>query len=317
MGKVAHSEHSQESKIMNTLLNTLDYFGFIFLELVVLFLTISTAISLMLQYVPRERFGRYLSGRSGYLMGALLGSVTPFCACSTIPLTLGLLNAGVSIGPILTFVLVSPLLNPIIAGMVWTLMGWKACLIYFSACFFSAILGGWLMKLSHAERYVRKFAERGTRCCSGDASEPAGLATFRGKLKKAFSDAYGDLQRVLIYLIVGTAIGATIYGYIPQEWIVSLAGPENRFAIPVAALVGVPLYIRAESAIPIGLALVQKGMSLGAVIALIIGGAGMAIPEMSMLLSIFNVRIVAAIVALIFFTAVIGGYLFDILLVWL
>ena len=317
MGKVAHSEHSQESKIMNTLLNTLDYFGFIFLELVVLFLTISTAISLMLQYVPRERFGRYLSGRSGYLMGALLGSVTPFCACSTIPLTLGLLNAGVSIGPILTFVLVSPLLNPIIVGMVWTLMGWKACLIYFSACFFSAILGGWLMKLSHAERYVRKFAERGTRCCSGDASEPAGLATFRGKLKKAFSDAYGDFQRVLIYLIVGTAIGATIYGYIPQEWIVSLAGPENRFAIPVAALVGVPLYIRAESAIPIGLALVQKGMSLGAVIALIIGGAGMAIPEMSMLLSIFNVRIVAAIIALIFFTAVIGGYLFDILLVWL
>ena len=248
-------------------------------------------------------------------MAALLGSITPFCACSTIPLTLGLLNAGVSIGPVLTFVLVSPLLNPIIVGMVWTLMGWKACLIYFSVCFFSAMLGGWLMKIFHAERYVRKFAEPGTSCCSGEASEPAALATFKGKLKKAFSDAYGDLQRVLIYLIVGTAIGATIYGYIPQEWIVSLAGPENRFAIPVAALVGVPLYIRAESAIPIGLALVQKGMSLGAVIALIIGGAGMAIPEMSMLLSIFKARIVAAIVALIFFTAVIGGYLFDFLLV--
>lgn len=300
---------------MNTLLDTLDYFGFIFLELVVLFLSISTAISLILQYVPRAKFGRYLSGRSGYLMAALLGSITPFCACSTIPLTLGLLNAGVSIGPILTFVLVSPLLNPIVVGMVWTLMGWKACLIYFSACFFSAMAGGWLMKIFHAERYVRKFAEPGTSCCSGEASEPVVPATFRDKLKKAFSDAYGDLQRVLLYLIAGTAIGATIYGYIPQEWIVSLAGPENRFAIPVAALVGVPLYIRAESAIPIGLALVQKGMSLGAVIALIIGGAGMAIPEMSMLLSIFKARIVAAIVALIFFTAVIGGYLFDLLLV--
>ena len=286
---------------MNTLLDTLDYFGFIFLELVVLFLSISTAISLILQYVPREKFGRYLSGRSGYLMAALLGSITPFCACSTIPLTLGLLNAGVSIGPILTFVLVSPLLNPIVVGMVWTLMGWKACLIYFSACFFSAMLGGWLMKIFHAERYVRKFAEPGTSCCSGEASEPVVLATFRDKLKKAFSDAYGDLQRVLLYLIVDTAIGATIYGYIPQGWIVSLAGPENQFAIPVAALVGVPLYIRAESAIPIGLALVQKGMSLGAV--------------MSMLLSIFKARIVAAIVALIFFTAVIGGYLFDFLLI--
>lgn len=300
---------------MNTLLDTLDYFGFIFLELVVLFLSISTAISLILQYIPREKFGRYLSGRAGYFMAALLGSITPFCACSTIPLTLGLLNAGVSIGPVLTFVLVSPLLNPIIVGMVWSLMGWKACLIYFFACFGSAMAGGWLMKIFHAERYVRKFAEPETSCCSGESSGPAVPAAFRGKLKKAFFDAYGDLQRVLIYLIVGTAIGATIYGYIPQEWIVSLAGPENRFAIPVAALVGVPLYIRAESAIPIGLALVQKGMSLGAVIALIIGGAGMAIPEMSMLLSIFKARIVAAIVALIFFTAVIGGYLFDLLLV--
>ena len=300
---------------MNTLLDTLDYFGFIFLELVVLFLSVSTAISLILQYIPREKFGRYLSGRSGYLMAALLGSITPFCACSTIPLTLGLLNAGVSIGPVLTFVLVSPLLNPIIVGMVWTLMGWKACLIYFSACFFSAMAGGWLMKIFHAEQYVREFTEPGTSCCSGDAAESTVHATFKGKLKKVFIDAYGDLQRVLIYLIVGTAIGATIYGYIPQEWIVSLAGPENRFAIPLAALVGVPLYIRAESAIPIGLALVQKGMSLGAVIALIIGGAGMAIPEMSMLLSIFKARIVAAIVALIFFTAVIGGYLFDFLLV--
>ncbi len=300
---------------MNTLLDTLDYFGFIFLELVVLFLSISTAISLILQYIPREKFGRYLSGRSGYLMAALLGSITPFCACSTIPLTLGLLNAGVSIGPILTFVLVSPLLNPIIVGMVWSLMGWKACLIYFSACFFSAMAGGWLMKIFHAERFVRKFAEPETSCCSGGAPESAAPVTFKTKLKKAFFDAYGDLQRVLIYLIVGTAIGATIYGYIPQEWIVSLAGPENRFAIPLAALVGVPLYIRAESAIPIGLALVQKGMSLGAVIALIIGGAGMAIPEMSMLLSIFKARIVAAIVALIFFTAVIGGYLFDFLLI--
>ncbi len=300
---------------MNTLLDTLDYFGFIFLELAALFLSISTAISLILQYIPREKFGRYLSGRSGYLMAALLGSITPFCACSTIPLTLGLLNAGVAVGPVLTFVLVSPLLNPVIVGMVWTLMGWKACLIYFSACFFSAMAGGWLMNAFHAERYVRKFPDPGANCCSGEeTSGPVTPVTFRNKLKKAFSDAYGDLQRVLLYLIVGTAIGATIYGYIPQEWIASLAGPENRFAIPLAALAGVPLYIRAESAIPIGLALLRKGMSLGAVIALLIGGAGMAIPEMSMLLSIFKARIVAAVVAMIFFTAVIGGYLFDFLL---
>ncbi len=296
---------------MNTLWETLNYFGFIFLELVVLFLSISTAISLLLQYIPREKLGKYLSGRCGYLMAALLGAVTPFCACSTIPLTLGLLTAGVAIGPVLTFVLVSPLLNPVIVGMVWSLMGWKACLIYFAACFFSAMAGGWLLKTFHAERYVRKISAPATACCSGGAADTETSGGFMERLQRSFSSAYTDLLGVLIYLIIGTAVGATIYGCIPQEWIITLAGPDNLFAIPVSALIGVPLYIRAESAIPIGVALIHKGMSAGAVIALIIGGAGMAIPEMSMLLSIFKIRIVAAIVAVIFLTAVIGGYLFE------
>ena len=110
------------------------------------------------------------------------------------------------------------------------------------------------------------------------------------------------------------AIGAGIYGYIPQDLVARLAGPENPLAIPVAATIGIPLYIRAETAIPIGLALSQKGMSMGAVIALIIGGAGMAIPEMAMLASIFRTRLVASIVLVIWTTAVSAGYIFNALL---
>lgn len=296
---------------MNTLVDALGYFGFIFLELVLLFLVISTGIALLLQYIPKARIGACLSGRGAYVMGAVLGSVTPFCACSTVPLTLGLLNAGVAIGPILTFVLVSPLLNPIIVGMVWTMMGWRACAVYFGVCFFAAMVGGWLMSVLRAERYVRKPADHATSCCGDEGENAPAAARFWGKVKRAGGSAYSDMQGVLIYLIIGTAIGAFIYGYVPQDWVVSVAGKGNHFAIPLAALIGVPLYIRAESAIPIGLALAQKGMSLGAVIALVIGGAGMAIPEMSMLLSIFKGRVVAAIVALVFLTAVIGGYCFD------
>ncbi len=294
---------------MNTLVDALGYFGFIFLELVLLFLSISTVIALILQYIPKEKLGRYLSGRYGYVMAAVLGGVTPFCACSTVPLTLGLLHAGVAIGPIMTFVMVSPLLNPIIVGMVWTMMGWKACLVYSGVCFLAAIGGGAVMSRIHAERYVRALAGVSDGGCCETGDPPA--LSLKGKLGKAFSSAYRDLLGVLVYLILGTAVGAVIYGYVPGEWVAAIAGKDRVFAIPAAALVGIPLYIRAESAIPIGLALVKKGMSLGAVIALIIGGAGMAIPEMSMLLSIFRARIVAAIVALVFLTAVIGGYCFD------
>lgn len=110
---------------------------------------------------------------------------------------------------------------------------------------------------------------------------------------------------------MGVAVGAGIHGYVPQQLVADLAGPDNPLAIPVAAVIGVPLYIRGTTVIPIGLALAQKGMSMGAVIALIIGGAGMAIPEMAMLAGIFTKRLVASIVAVIFATAVVGGYAFN------
>ncbi len=112
-------------------------------------------------------------------------------------------------------------------------------------------------------------------------------------------------------MLVGVALGAGIYGFVPQELVARLAGEGNPLAIPVAAVIGIPLYIRAETAIPIGLALSEKGMSVGAVIALIIGGAGMAIPEMSMMASLFRRRLVVAMVATIFMTAVVGGVAFD------
>ena len=122
------------------------------------------------------------------------------------------------------------------------------------------------------------------------------------------------MRPILAYLLIGVALGAGIYGYMPQDFVLKIAGPDNLFAIPVAAVLGIPLYIRAETAIPIGVALMTKGMSIGTVIALVIGGAGMAIPEMTMLASIFRKKLVATIVAVIFLTAVITGYLFNVLL---
>lgn len=133
-------------------------------------------------------------------------------------------------------------------------------------------------------------------------------------MREAFISAWGSLRPILGYLLIGVALGAGIYGYMPQDFVLKIAGPDNFFAIPVAAILGIPLYIRAETAIPIGVALMSKGMGIGTVIALVIGGAGMAIPEMTMLASIFRKKLVAMIVAVIFLTAVITGYLFNVLL---
>ncbi|MDD4464561.1 MAG: permease [Desulfobacterales bacterium] len=295
---------------MDALIKTLEYFLLITAELTALLLGISALVALVLMYVPRAKMRAWLSKRGlwGNFLGAVVGSLTPFCACSTIPMTLGMLNAGAPFGPVMSFVIASPLLNPIIISMVATLMGLKACLLYFSVTFSGSVIFGVILEKTGGARFVRNV--RIKSACCGNAA-PVIPADFSGKLKSAFATAWGDFRAVLVYLLIGVGIGAGIYGYIPQEFVARIAGPHNPFAIPVAAIVGVPLYIRAETAIPIGLALAQKGMSMGAVIALIIGGAGMAIPEMAMLASIFKKRLVASIIAVIWATAVIGGYAFN------
>lgn len=295
---------------MNNFLTALQYFLIITAELTVLFLGISAMVALVLMYVPKEKLQQWLSRRGylGNLIGAGIGALTPFCACSTIPMTLGFLNAGAPFGPVMSFVIASPLLNPVIIAMVATLMGLKAGLIYFTVTFLGAIGFGIVLERLGGARLVKNVRVK-AGCCQ--AAEPAVPTTFKAKLKIALGSAWSDFRAVLAYLLVGVGIGAIIYGYIPQEMITRIAGPDNPFSIPIAAVIGVPLYIRAESAIPIGLALAQKGMSLGAVIALIIGGAGMAIPEMAMLAGIFRKRLVASFVLVIFLTAVVGGYAFN------
>jgi uncharacterized membrane protein YraQ (UPF0718 family) len=300
---------------MNNLVNTLEYFLLITAELTLLFLGISLIVALLLTYIPQEKLRQWLTRRGvwGNVLGAVVGSLTPFCACSTIPMTLGMLNAGAPFGPIMSFVIASPLLNPIIISMVWALMGIKACLLYFAVTFVGSILFGIGLEKMGGAHFVKRVRLKPS-CCGGPQPSEAEPATFSQRLKTAASSAWDDFRSVLIYLLIGVAIGAAIYGYIPQDLVTNLAGPGNPFAIPIAAIIGVPLYIRAETAIPIGLALAQKGMSMGAVMALIIGGAGMAIPEMAMLASIFRKRLVAAMVVVIWTTAVVAGYLFNAIL---
>jgi len=294
---------------MNTFWTTLQYFGIILAELTALFLGISTIVGMVLQYVSDETLRRWLSKRGlwGNFLGAALGSITPFCSCSTIPMTLGLLRAGVPFGATMSFVLASPLLNPIILMMFLALLGWKACVLYFAATFIAAIVSGALLQAMGFAKDVKNVR------ITGGAAERERLPTFRKKLRCAFAGAWSDFRGVLLYLIIGVAVGAAIYGYLPGDLVARLAGPQNPLAIPMAAIIGIPLYVRAETVIPIAVALTQKGMSLGAVIALIIGGAGMSIPEMSMLAGIFKVRLVAVFVIIVFLTAVLAGFAFNLI----
>jgi len=295
--------------VQDPLYKALAWFTFISLELLVLFLAISAAVAFVLQFISDEQMKKWLTrgGVWGNVIGATIGAITPFCACSTIPLTLGLLNAGAPFAPVMSFVISSPILNPIIIAMIYAFVGIKGTVVYFAVTFAAAVIFGELLEKMGGHSLVKNVRLKKS-CCSVETHTNS---SFWQKVASACKTAWSDFKGVFIYLIIGVAIGAGIYGYMPEEFIVRIAGPQNPLAIPLAALIGVPLYIRAETAIPIGIALASRGMSIGAVIALIIGGAGMAIPEMSLLASIFKRKLVAATVLVIFATATIAGYTFD------
>lgn len=293
-------------ELVNSWEQTLEFFVTITIELVVLFIGISFLVGLMLEYIPPERIRKAMGGEGwlGNLVGAGFGSITPFCSCSTIPLTMGFLEAGAPFGATMSFLIASPLLNPVILGMVVAFMGWKVAVIYGVVAFILAMVSGRLWARLGLAKEVKKVRVRGGH--DEDEKEYP-------KYKKAAKFALTTFWSMLPYLILGVAIGAAIYGLLPSDVIVSVAGPGNPFSVPVAAVIGIPLYIRAETIIPIGIALIDKGMGLGTVIALLIGGAGASIPEVSMLAGIFKRKLIIAFLLTILAVAIITGYVTDML----
>lgn len=294
---------------MNSFLMTLQFFVVLMAKLIVLFLGVSTLVGLTLQYVSEETLRRRLSrkGLSRNFLGAALGAVTPFCSCSTIPMALGLLRAKVPFGAVMSFVLASPLLNPLVLAIFLVLLGWKASAVYGAVTFLMAMACGSVLQALGFAGDVKKVR------ISGLPEASAQETAFGGKMLRALAGAWKDFRGVLVYLVIGVAIGAAVYGYLPGDFVVRIAGPDNPLAVPVAAVVGVPLYVRASTILPIAIALTEKGMSLGAVIALVVGGAGMSIPEMSLLAGIFKARLVAVFVVVVFSTAVIAGLIFNLI----
>ncbi|TWH78339.1 permease [Sedimentibacter saalensis] len=299
---------------MNTFIDTTKYFISIMAELVILFLGISTLIALLFMYVSQDKLKNWMSGKGvwGNIMGVIFGAVTPFCACSTVPMTLGFLQAGVPFGTVMSFVISSPLMDPLVFVMLGTFMGWKVAVGFLVLTSFFAVIFGMILDKMGWSNQVKNVRIKQNGHEQDNAEKPEG---FINRLKVSFITAWEDFKNVFIYMVIGVAIGAAIYGYLPEELITKVAGPENPFAVLVVAIIGMPLYIRVTSAIPIGLALMDKGASIGAVIALIISGAGIAIPELTMLASIFKEKLIITFIVVVFISAVLSGLIFNMILV--
>lgn len=298
------------------LLNALRYFIILVGELALLFVGISFLVGLLQEYIPAEKIESVLGGKRHPLvnnvLGAGFGALTPFCSCSTIPIVLGLLNAGAQFGAVMSFLIVSPLLNPVILSLLALLLGMKTAVIYFAIVFPAAVLIGDIWQRLGLASEVKDVMIK-QNCCSSLAAISAQGTQKYYKIISAFWSAWSLFKQMLPWLIVGAGIGAFIYGFIPEDFIVKIAGPNNPIAIPVAALIGIPMYIRTETMLPISNVLLSKGMGIGAVMALIIGGSGASIPEISLLAAIFKRKLVITFVLTVFIVASLAGILFSLL----
>ena len=295
---------------------TLSMFAFLAVELTLLFLIISYLVGVLQLYLSPSKIQSILSSKQGkgYLIAAFLGAITPFCSCSTIPFLKGLLRARAGFGTMMVFLFASPLLNPIIIGLFVVTFGLQVAVFYFVIAMSVSVIAGYLLEKLGFEKYVKEeaYGEPQTKGCGASANSGcSGTPEVEvSKWMKVWQVTWKDFKGVLPYLIGGIAVGSLIYGFMPTDLVASIASDDNPFAIPIAAVIGIPLYIRAEAVIPLSAALAAKGMGLGAVMALIIGSAGASLTEVILLKSIFKNQMIIAFLAVILGMAVTAGYLY-------
>ncbi len=313
------------------------FFIFNFIELAVLFLGVSFIVEIINLYLSPQKVQKALSSnKGGYFIASSIGAMTPFCSCSTIPLMIGLMKAKASFGPTMTFLFTSPLLNPIIVTVFWSAFGFEVTLIYSLIAFFVSILTGYTLEKLGFEKYIKSefftsdvqkpknhtnnFAfsvnkpkeEVKISCCSTSKEDTDKTGIFNKIFSKTlFVKTWKQFVGFSPYIAIGIAIGAFVHGFVPQEFLATYAGAGNPLAIPLSALVGVPLYIRAESMVGLAPVLLEKGVSMGSILALTVAGAGASLPEMVMLKKLFKMPIMIFFVVTVFTMAIGCGFLVN------
>ncbi|WP_223067540.1 permease [Paenibacillus caui] len=283
-------------------LKVLNDFFSIALELTILFVVISFLISLLQSFIPYDKMQKYLSGKNlplGVAAALVFAFITPFCSCSTIPVVVNLLNKKVRFGVVMVFLFSSPVLDPTIITLMGAILGIKVAVAYTVITSVLSVIIGFVLERLGFESAVKNVVVTGYQEHQSKFS-----------LKQAAKETLVLIKTVYPYLIIGAAIGSVIHGLVPTEWISRYLGGSEWWLVPIAAIIGIPLYIRLSTMIPLSQILIMKGMAIAPVMSLMISSAGASLPEVTLLNSIFQRRLVVAFLISVFCMATLSGLLF-------
>ncbi|MDY6819072.1 MAG: permease [Halobacteriales archaeon] len=306
------------------------FFQHLAVVLIPLFIGGSFLVGLAEEYLPPELVERKLRGHddgTGNVLAAAFGAVTPFCSCSTVPVLAGLLGAGAPLGLAFSFLLASPLVNEIAVILLLGLFGLKVTVLYVTATFTAAVVGGILIGRLGLSEHLKPIAmsdgtdqsvvaDGGTADGScGCGSAATGTRSHRQRVTTAAHGAWSFFIETLPYLLVGMVIGALIHGVVPVSAIQAVLGPSNPVAVPLAAVAGAPVYVSMSGMLPIAASLSEQGIAIGTVLAFVIGGAGVSIPNLVLLNKLFERRLLAVYAGTVVTIGAVIGILFNTVLV--
>lgn len=267
-------------------------------------------------YFPIDRLRKFLTTRKlygfQYLFAALFGAITPFCSCSSIPLFIGFVKAGIPLGVTFAFLITSPLVNEVAIAMFLGAFGLKPMLIYAISGILLGIIGGWVLEKFKLEKYLSPWVQRIQAQSETESEEwETQHAPFSKRLPVILKDAWGIVRGVLLYVIIGIVIGAAMHGYVPEGFFEQHLSADKWYSVPLAVILAVPMYANAAGIVPVIQVFVAKGVPLGTAIAFMMAVVGLSIPEATMLKKVMTWKLIGIFFGVVTLFIILSGYLFN------
>lgn len=290
------------------------FFIFDFPKVLLLLILISFAVGIIRSYFTPDKTRRALAGKrtfTGNVLASFLGIVTPFCSCSAIPMFIGFVESGVPLGITFSFLISSPMINEVAVVMLYGMFGWQVALIYILMGLIIAINSGWVIGRLKLEKWVEDWVYA-TQLGEGDNSEDK--LTFDDRIKFGYDSMIGIVKKVWLFIAIGIAIGAGMHGYVPAEFLSSFMGKANWYAVPLATLIGIPLYSNAAGILPIVAVLVEKGAAMGTALSFMMATIALSLPEMIMLRKILKPPLILSFIGIVGIGIMLVGFLFNLII---
>ena len=288
---------------------SIQFFIYDTIKIMVLLGVLILIISYIQSYFPPERSKKLLGrfdGLGARIIAALLGTVTPFCSCSSIPLFIGFTSAGLPLGVTFSFLISSPMVDLGSLVLLMSIFGWKVAVAYVVLGLVVAVIGGTLIEKLHLENQVQDYIRNAKQL-----DIPQEELHFKDRLKYAWGEVLSTAKKVLPYVLIGVGIGAVIHNWIPEEWIVAVLGNNNPFGVIIATVCGIPMYADIFGTIPIAEALLGKGALLGVVLSFMMGVTTLSLPSMIMLKKAVKTKLLGIFIAICTVGIIIVGYAFN------